>query len=160
VINAPIPTLPTEDAERMFDVLYCQSQDWTVVRQQQISRPQRAITGRRRATPVLRNSRRSQIAPRPPCLQRGRKNERTRIEGPLGELLRATGVMAAVNPFRFSTKFQDDETGLLYYGHRYYEPGTGRWNIIAATTPTETYDSLGQVTSQEVLERRGKIGCP
>jgi RHS repeat-associated protein len=36
--------------------------------------------------------------------------------------------MATANPFRFSTKFQDDETGLLYYGYRYYDPSTGRWN--------------------------------
>jgi len=35
--------------------------------------------------------------------------------------------MAEVNPFRFSTKYQD-ETGLLYYGYRYYDPSTGRWN--------------------------------
>jgi len=48
--------------------------------------------------------------------------------GPFGELLRATGPMAMVNPFRFSTKYQDDETGLLYYGYRYYDPSTGRWN--------------------------------
>jgi RHS repeat-associated protein len=48
--------------------------------------------------------------------------------GPFGEVLRATGPMAAANPFRFSTKFQDDETGLLYYGYRYYDPSTGRWN--------------------------------
>ena len=47
--------------------------------------------------------------------------------GPFGELIRATGPMAFTNPFRFSTKFQDDETGLLYYGYRYYNPSTGRW---------------------------------
>jgi len=47
--------------------------------------------------------------------------------GPFGELLRATGPMAKANPFRFSTKYQDDETGLLYYGYRYYNPGTGGW---------------------------------
>jgi len=35
--------------------------------------------------------------------------------------------MAKLNPFRFSTKYQDDETGLVYYGYRYYDPGTGRW---------------------------------
>ena len=29
--------------------------------------------------------------------------------------------------FRFSTKYQDDETDLLYYGFRYYNPETGRW---------------------------------
>ena len=47
--------------------------------------------------------------------------------GPFGELLRATGPMAFVNPFRFSTKYQDDETAMLYYGYRYYDPPTGRW---------------------------------
>jgi RHS repeat-associated protein len=47
--------------------------------------------------------------------------------GPFGEPLRATGPMARVNPFRFSTKYQDDETDLLYYGYRYYTASTGRW---------------------------------
>ena len=31
------------------------------------------------------------------------------------------------NPFRFSTKYLDSETGLYYYGYRYYDPVTGRW---------------------------------
>lgn len=30
-------------------------------------------------------------------------------------------------PYRFSTKPQDAETGLYYYGYRYYDPLTGRW---------------------------------
>ena len=48
--------------------------------------------------------------------------------GPFGELLRATGnANTTNNPFRFSTKYQDNETGLLYYGYRYYVPPTGRW---------------------------------
>jgi len=47
--------------------------------------------------------------------------------GPFGELLRATGPMAKLNPFRFSTKYQDDETDLVYYGYRYYNASTGRW---------------------------------
>ncbi len=29
--------------------------------------------------------------------------------------------------FRFSTKYTDSETGLLYYGFRHYDPSTGRW---------------------------------
>jgi RHS repeat-associated protein len=29
--------------------------------------------------------------------------------------------------FGFSTKFRDVETGLYYYGYRYYDPVTGRW---------------------------------
>ncbi len=36
--------------------------------------------------------------------------------------------MAKAKPFRFSTKYQDDETDLLYYGYRYYNASTGRWN--------------------------------
>lgn len=47
--------------------------------------------------------------------------------GPFGEVIRQTGTMAKANPFRFSTKYQDDETDLLYYGYRYYNPSTGRW---------------------------------
>jgi RHS repeat-associated protein len=47
--------------------------------------------------------------------------------GPFGEAIRATGVMGKKNPIRFSTKFTDDQTGLLYYGYRYYNPTTGRW---------------------------------
>jgi RHS repeat-associated protein len=52
-------------------------------------------------------------------------NSRTCFEGPFGEVIRATGPMAKVNPFRFSTKYQDDETDLLYYGYRYEKDG--RW---------------------------------
>src|SRR4029077_2195111 len=47
--------------------------------------------------------------------------------GPFGEVMRATGPMARINPFRFSTKYQDDETDLLYYGYRYLSPATARW---------------------------------
>jgi RHS repeat-associated protein len=47
--------------------------------------------------------------------------------GPFGEVIRSTGPMAKANPFRFSTKYQDDESDLLYYGYRYYKPSTGAW---------------------------------
>ena len=47
--------------------------------------------------------------------------------GPFGELLRQSGEYAMLNPYRFSTKYTDDETGLLDYGLRYYDPVTGRW---------------------------------
>lgn len=30
-------------------------------------------------------------------------------------------------PFRFSTKYHDDETGFAYYGYRYYNADLGRW---------------------------------
>jgi RHS repeat-associated protein len=46
---------------------------------------------------------------------------------PFGEMIRLSGSVAAANPIRFSTKYQDDETDLLYYGFRFYNPNTGRW---------------------------------
>jgi len=46
---------------------------------------------------------------------------------PFGKTVRATGPAAEVSPFRFSTKYQDVETGFYYYGYRYYSPGMGRW---------------------------------
>ncbi len=47
--------------------------------------------------------------------------------GPFGELIRANGPMAARNPIRFSSKYRDDESELVYYGHRFYSPSLGRW---------------------------------
>ena len=47
--------------------------------------------------------------------------------GPFGEVIRCSGPLAKANPFRFSTKFQDDETDLLYYGYRFYNASSGRW---------------------------------
>ena len=45
--------------------------------------------------------------------------------GPFGELLRRTGSLSEVNPFRWSTKWTDEATGLVYYGYRWL--GDGRW---------------------------------
>jgi RHS repeat-associated protein len=47
--------------------------------------------------------------------------------GPFGETICLSGGAAASNPFRFSTKYMDSETDLLYYGYRYYAAGAGRW---------------------------------
>jgi RHS repeat-associated protein len=44
-----------------------------------------------------------------------------------GETLEMEGGATEANPFRFSTKYTDDETGLVYYGYRYYSPELGRW---------------------------------
>jgi RHS repeat-associated protein len=46
---------------------------------------------------------------------------------PFGQTIRITGTMAKSNPFRFSTKYTDDATDMVYYGYRYYNPSTGRW---------------------------------
>ncbi len=44
-----------------------------------------------------------------------------------GEINRRTGPKANWNPFQFSSKFCDVETGFSYYGYRYYNPIHGRW---------------------------------
>ncbi|MDR3564042.1 MAG: RHS repeat-associated core domain-containing protein [Negativicutes bacterium] len=86
---------------------------------------------------------------------------RTTTLGPFGEVIRQTGPMAKANTFRFSTKYQDDETGLNYYGYRYYDPSTGRWpsrdpieergglNIytFAVNSPQNQIDELGLTIS-------------
>ncbi len=46
---------------------------------------------------------------------------------PYGTVLSMTGDYAEENPFRFSTKYHDDETGFVYFGFRYYVPWLGRW---------------------------------
>jgi RHS repeat-associated protein len=50
---------------------------------------------------------------------------------PFGQLITqykftSSATLSRLN-FGFSTKFTDAEGGLLYYGHRYYDPVTGRW---------------------------------
>ncbi|HCN28430.1 MAG TPA: hypothetical protein DIT64_06600 [Verrucomicrobiales bacterium] len=56
---------------------------------------------------------------------------------PFGQLLRAEGASAnehlsdadlpGDNPFRYSSKYWDRETGLYDYGHRFYDPSMGRF---------------------------------
>ena len=92
--------------------------------------------------------------------------------GPFGEPLRQSGEYASLNLFRFSTKYTDDETGLLDYGHRYYDPLTGRWpsrdpigevggiNLygMVANDPVNRWDLLGMVTLQEAHDSFKKRG--
>ena len=47
--------------------------------------------------------------------------------GAFGERLSAEGPMAASFHLLFSTKYLDPETGLYYYGERFYSPSLGRW---------------------------------
>jgi len=48
-----------------------------------------------------------------------------------GKEIRSTALIAGSNPdsypFHFSTKYTDGETGLVYYGYRFYDPVNGRW---------------------------------
>lgn len=46
---------------------------------------------------------------------------------PFGKLYRVAGILAGSNPFRFSSKYNDSESGLYYYGYRFYNPAHGQW---------------------------------
>jgi RHS repeat-associated protein len=89
-----------------------------------------------------------------------------------GQLLRKTGPDAANNPFRFSTKFHDQETGLIYYGYRYYDANLGRFinrdiiseaggsNLYAfvGNNPINRWDYLGQWWGEETWRKAwGKV---
>ena len=86
------------------------------------TRPQR-----RRGNTRFRKSR--VFTNRPPRQRPSRLAAKRRVVllGPFGEPLTTPTGVGLEMPFRFSTKYQDAETGLLYYGYRYYDPITGRW---------------------------------
>ena len=46
---------------------------------------------------------------------------------PFGKAVQVVGSYATTNPLTFGSAYKDKETQLLYYGYRYYEPGSGRW---------------------------------
>ena len=46
---------------------------------------------------------------------------------PFGKLTSSSGSQAGDFRHRFSTKYQDSETNLYYYGYRYYNTELGRW---------------------------------
>ncbi len=47
--------------------------------------------------------------------------------GPFGEFLYARGPKASSCPFRFATKYLDEETGLYNFGRRFLDTITGQW---------------------------------
>ncbi|MGI8603705.1 MAG: RHS repeat-associated core domain-containing protein [Verrucomicrobiales bacterium] len=48
------------------------------------------------------------------------------VYDPWGRLLQESDPQK-LGAFGFSTKYRDTETGLIYFGYRYYDPNTGRW---------------------------------
>ena len=88
-----------------------------------------------------------------------------------GECVAAEGPLAQANPFRWSTKYHDDETGLDYYGYRFYSPQLGRWlnrdpigekggdnlYLFVRNNPSLHYDSLGLVTCKEGYEFASRL---
>ena len=45
--------------------------------------------------------------------------------GPFGQIRGKTENVES--PYQFNTKYTDGETGLVYYGYRYYDTDNGRW---------------------------------
>lgn len=56
---------------------------------------------------------------------------------PFGILKISSGILE--QPFKFSTKLYDSDTGLSYFGYRYYAPILGKWT----TTDPIGYSSMG-----------------
>ncbi|MES2995469.1 MAG: RHS repeat-associated core domain-containing protein, partial [Verrucomicrobiota bacterium] len=59
--------------------------------------------------------------------------------GPFGEPLEKRGD-TSLCPFGFATHFTDEETGLVYFGYRYYSPVTGRWLSREPLGETESFN--------------------
>ena len=69
------------------------------------------------------------------------------------------------NPFRFSSEYADDETGLVYYNYRYYSPQLGRWTkrdpieeqggvnlyVMCINATTLSYDKRGTSLGGKLL---------
>jgi len=81
------------------------------------------------------------------------------VYGPFGQTISSSGDKVDDFRFRFSTKYFDQETGMGYYGYRFYSPELGRWlsrdpvgerggqNLYAfvSNRPLNRVDLLGQV---------------
>ena len=71
--------------------------------------------------------------------------------GPYGSAVKMEGNAAELNPFRFSSEYADDELGLVYYNHRYYNPQNGRWISRDPMTEKESYLLYGYVNNMPTL---------
>lgn len=97
--------------------------------------------------------------------------EATYEYSPFGQFLRKEGAYAKANPVRFSTKYTDEETDLVYYGRRYYDPKDGRFvgrdpieeqggiNLYAfvMNSPLNRWDYLGMGWLSRLLIYADKI---
>ena len=91
---------------------------------------------------------------------------------PYGNTLVASGSAAAANPYQFSSKYLDPETGMYYYGYRFYCPNLGRWlnrdpigergglNLYAFVfnSPVHVIDFLGLAPGDIGVPRPGSGG--
>ena len=76
--------------------------------------------------------------------------------GPFGTIT-STGTNSEYFTFRFSTKYEDDETGLCYYGYRSYSVVMGRW---LNRDPIEELDQLNlyMITGNDIINLVDFIG--
>jgi RHS repeat-associated protein len=92
---------------------------------------------------------------------------------PFGRTLKSIGEYASQNAFRFSNQYTDSETGLIYYGYRYYSPQTGRWvnrdpleedggvdlYAFLANNAISSIDLLGLARRQQIREGTLSYSC-
>ncbi len=69
-----------------------------------------------------------------------------------GKLTASTGSL--VNPFQYTARESDSETGLYYYRARYYDPSTGRLPLASS------YIEVGVRRTQRITRRRGFCPSP
>ena len=103
----------------------------------------------------------------------GNKNVRSMIDGggtvvaeyeysPFGKLIGRRGLYSLENPFRFSSEYHDDETGLVYYNYRYYSTELGRWLSRDPIEENGGFNLYGMVNNNAVLfwDSFGLSKCP
>ena len=87
-----------------------------------------------------------------------------------GNVVSQSGARADEFRFRYSTKYEDTESGLLYYGYRHYSPRLRVWltrdplgedagaNLrqFCGNDPINRYDAVGQLANNMMLGQRAK----
>ncbi len=93
---------------------------------------------------------------------------------PYGKIVDFGGDYAGENVFRFSTKFHDDDTNLVYYGYRYFSAELGRWiskdpleerggwNLCSfiINDPINLFDLLGLLKGDPPIGPTGPVRVP
>jgi len=68
---------------------------------------------------------------------------------PFGAL--ATNEEIVENPFKFSSEYHDEQTGLVYYNYRYYNPENGKWLKRDPIEEQGGYNLYGFVNNNPVM---------
>lgn len=78
---------------------------------------------------------------------------------PFGEVLRASETGGFLNPVRFASKYHDTETGLVYYGLRYYRPSTGTWASRDPAGDTRTAARSASLSAFRAFRGLARTSC-